>query len=266
MSLIVKKFKRGTAKCIYITATDIGKLLYIELEIYNKNINKPIKWYADSITIQLSNSKNLLHFDCKSWLSNCIADCVQIKTFYPIQYRHTVYQIKTKTGNTKGSGTIGNVFITLYGESCETAKFPLTNKSNNIFNSEKIDTFYFKSICIGPLVKIKIELIPKSKNKERNSWNLLKVNVDDLINKKWNSEFPCNEFLQVNCRKQIVEKILYSNKSFQIDRKKTKYEIEVFTGKNGYTNSNVFINIYGSLGKTGPYYLNTNANNFKSDS
>ena len=63
----------------------------------------------------------------------------------------------TVTGETKGAGTNANVFMTLYGKTGSTLKIQLKNNSKNLFSKGNSDVFKFKSSCVGPMTKLRIE-------------------------------------------------------------------------------------------------------------
>ena len=61
------------------------------------------------------------------------------------------------TGNQKGGGTDANISVTIHGKSGTTGKIPLKNNSKDCFERNQSDIFHFKSPCVGPLTKIRIE-------------------------------------------------------------------------------------------------------------
>ena len=67
------------------------------------------------------------------------------------------YEVMTVTGDRKGGGTDANVFMTLYGKTSTSAKIHLTNHSKSLFQKGSTDKFTFKSDCVGPMTKLRIE-------------------------------------------------------------------------------------------------------------
>lgn len=63
----------------------------------------------------------------------------------------------TVTGDKTGAGTNANVFMTLYGKTGTTKKIHLKNNTKSSFQSGSTDTFHFKSNCVGPMMKLRIE-------------------------------------------------------------------------------------------------------------
>ena len=67
------------------------------------------------------------------------------------------YEVVTVTGERRGAGTNAKVFMTLFGKSGSSGKVHLTNTTKSMFDAGSSDTFRFKSNCVGPMTKLRIE-------------------------------------------------------------------------------------------------------------
>ena len=67
----------------------------------------------------------------------------------------TEYEVVVVTGNVKGAGTDSNISMTLFGKTGQTPKLSLKSISRNTFERSQSDIFVLKTVCCGPLTKIR---------------------------------------------------------------------------------------------------------------
>ena len=65
------------------------------------------------------------------------------------------YEVVVVTGSVKGAGTDANVSLTIFGKTGQTPKLALKSNSRNAFERNQSDIFVLKTVCCGPLTKVR---------------------------------------------------------------------------------------------------------------
>ncbi len=151
------------------------------------------------------------------------------------------YKILFKTGDMHGAGTDADVSIVIFGSKLKTKEISLNkHKNENVFENNKIDTFYIDTKDLGEINELKIWHNNKWPGAD---WYLDYVTIEDLYSGK-------SYFFSV--KKWIKGK----NKYQFIPKNSATYTLEITTGTlpGSGTNSNVYLSIIGSKSYTG--YIN----------
>ena len=68
------------------------------------------------------------------------------------------YEVVVVTGNMKGAGTDAKVSVIIFGKTGQTPKLRLKSNSKNCFERNQSDIFNLKTVCVGPMTKIRCVL------------------------------------------------------------------------------------------------------------
>ncbi|XP_056399217.1 lipoxygenase homology domain-containing protein 1 isoform X2 [Hyla sarda] len=224
-------------------------------------------------------------FECNRWLARGECDGEVVVELLPqnAELEENTYEVHVVTGTVWGAGTDANVFVTMYGEIGDTGERQL-KKSNHLNKFEKgqEDVFSISGIDLGELKKLRIR---HDNSKANAAWFLERVEIIDMKDET-RYFFPCQRWLAVDEDDgQISRMLVPVNEAFmkkdeegeeqslatlglEQKAKSTTYTIRVKTGdkKNGGTDANVFITLFGEKDDTGFMNLKaskTNKNKFE---
>ncbi|KAJ8405697.1 hypothetical protein AAFF_G00316770 [Aldrovandia affinis] len=172
-----------------------------------------------------------------------------------IEFPSISYHIAVKTGNISGASSDSKVFVKLYGDKGDTSKMMLVVSDNNLsnyFETGRVDIFTIDTTDIGQINRL---LIGHTNEGLRAGWFLDSVQIMIPVHGK-QYMFPSHRWLCKDEADGKVEVEIYPMIS---------YEVTVVTGDIGSagTNANIFIQIYGDLGKTEVMTLKSRSNNFE---
>ncbi|XP_060561299.1 lipoxygenase homology domain-containing protein 1-like [Ruditapes philippinarum] len=174
----------------------------------------------------------------------------------------TSYHIHVKTGDVAGAGTDANVYLIIYGAKGDTGQLMLRQSASfkNKFERGKTDVFKIRATDIGQIKRIKVGHDGTSLN---DGWFLDMVKI--LVPSRGEQYvFACHRWLAKDEADGLLK--VEMDASYKEDMEKTiPYEVTLWTGnKSGAgTDANVFLQIYGTEGKTESYNLRNKTDNFE---
>ncbi|CAF1135774.1 unnamed protein product [Rotaria sordida] len=176
----------------------------------------------------------------------------------------TSYEIIVYTGDKRGAGTDSQVYITLFGnDGKRTEKIHLKNSNNkDPFERNQADKFCVQDDYIGELTKLRIE---HDNTGRLSRWFLDQIFITDLSNPETTYFTTCNEWLAKDEGDGQISRDLILNKQSNEIKKYNQYKITIYTGnqRDAGTDADVFITLYGNLGKTDAIMLDNKNNNFE---
>uniref|UniRef100_A0A803U0L0 Lipoxygenase homology PLAT domains 1 n=1 Tax=Anolis carolinensis TaxID=28377 RepID=A0A803U0L0_ANOCA len=263
----VNKFEKGSADEFIIEAVNLKQVRRVRIGHDGKGGSSG--WYLGKVIVREDGQpeSEAQEFPCYRWLDKNEDDGQIIRELVPAGrsslLENVGYHISIKTGDVPGASSDSRVFIKLYGEKSDTKKEFLLVSDNdlgNYFERGRIDVFSLDTMDIG---KIKRLLIGHDNIGFNCGWHLGSVQIIIPVHGKVYN-FPCNRWLDKNEYDGRVEIEVYPSEIIPIERL-INYEVCVATGdvRNAGTNANVFMQIYGELGKTELLILKNRSNNYE---
>ncbi|KAJ7335182.1 hypothetical protein JRQ81_013123, partial [Phrynocephalus forsythii] len=226
-------------------------------------------WYLGKVVVREDGQpeSESQEFPCYRWLDKNEDDGQIIRELVPAGRSSILenigYHISIQTGDVPGASSDSKVLFKLYGEKADTKKEFLLVSDNDLddyFERGRIDIFTLETMDIGKIQRI---LIGHDNVGLRAGWHIASVQIIIPIHGKLYN-FPCNRWLDKNEADGKVEIEVYPSEIISIE-KLINYEVCVVTGdvRNAGTNANVFMQIYGKLGKTEVLILKNRSNNYE---
>ncbi|GFN87704.1 fibronectin type iii domain-containing protein 1 [Plakobranchus ocellatus] len=252
------RFAKGSTHVFKIWGPNIGDLKSMVIE--TSALKREEAWFLQEVEVINTKSGKSWHFFVNQWFSLYHNDCQTVRELWPAQSSKTEYEVVTVTGERRGAGTNAKVFMSLFGKSGSSGKVHLTNTSKTMFTAGSSDTFRFKSNCVGPMTKLRIE---HDNTGLGAGWYLERIVVTDLKNPQWKYFFPCGQWLARDEGDGEICRDLIGNRDPLAIRKLTKYKVTVYTGdKSGAgTDANVSITMFGEFGDSGDKKLTKSGTN-----
>ncbi|XP_061492303.1 lipoxygenase homology domain-containing protein 1 [Rhineura floridana] len=263
----INKFEKGSADEFIIEAVDLKQVRRVRIGHDGKGGSSG--WYLGKVIVREDGQpeSEAQEFPCYRWLDKNEDDGQIVRELVP-DGRSSIlenigYHISIKTGDVPGASSDSKVLIKLYGENSDTKKETLLVSDNdlgNYFERGRIDVFTLDTMDIGKIQRL---LIGHDNVGLRAGWHLGSVQIMIPVHgKQYN--FPCNRWLDKNEADGKVEIEVYPSEIVPIE-KLINYEVCVVTGnvRNAGTNANVFMQIYGELGKTEVLILKNRSNNYE---
>ncbi|KAM8885089.1 lipoxygenase homology domain-containing protein 1, partial [Spinachia spinachia] len=225
-------------------------------------------WRLDYIDVKDEAMDQTFRFPCDRWLAKNEDDKQIMRELAcanndAIDFSDkTKYEIATTTANTDDASTTENAWIVLEGRKARSKEFVLDNRKKKFLRGAT-DTFEFSSKHVGEIAGICVGHITKDGKKVKHEafWHVMEVVVTEreLGNKYF---YHCDARIPLAAKKDkfLTFECFKSIESFASKVRKlvpVKYEIIVITGdvKDGGTDSNVFITMYGANGDSGKRHL-----------
>ncbi|CAL1540467.1 unnamed protein product [Lymnaea stagnalis] len=242
------RFTRGSCHVFKIWGPNIGDLKSLVVE--TSALKKEEAWFLREIEVINTKTKKSYHFLCDQWLSLHHRDGQVSRELFADKFSKTEYEVVAVTGDQLHAGTSANVSMTLFGKSGITDKISLKNGNPDMFKTNNTDIFHFKSKCVGPMKKIRIE---HDNTGVAPGWFLKRLVVTDLKNPQWKYYFPCDQWLAKDEGDREICRDLLAFRDPMAVRKLCKYKVTVYTGKKfgAGTDANVTITMFGELGDSG---------------
>ncbi|CAF0916712.1 unnamed protein product [Rotaria sordida] len=221
-------------------------------------------WFLNKVVIRQDDQRSEpTTFICNRWFAVDEDDGKIVRELTLTQHLDKItYNIKIKTGDIFQAGTDADVHLKIFGEKGNTDRIQLrtTNNTRDQFERGQIDNFTFEIYDLG---KIEHILIGHNGKNSGAGWFLDWIEINVPIRHEL-YRFTCNRWLD---KKEGDGKIELDLKPSDITKKPTliPYEVTVFTGdKAGAgTDAKVFIQIYGSYGKTEEIILSNRSDSFE---
>ncbi|XP_034956813.2 lipoxygenase homology domain-containing protein 1 [Zootoca vivipara] len=263
----INKFEKGNADEFIIEAVDLKQVRRVRIGHDGKGGSSG--WYLGKVIVREDGQPESedQEFPCYRWLDKNEDDGMIIRELVPAGRSSILenigYHISIKTGDVPGASSDSKVLIKLYGEKADTKKETLLVSDNDLedyFERGRIDIFTLDTMDIGEIKRISIG---HDNVGLRAGWHLGSVEISIPVHgKQYN--FPCNRWLDKTEADGKVEIEVYPSEIVPIERL-INYEVCVVTGdvRNAGTNANVFMQIYGELGKTEVLILRNRSNNYE---
>ncbi|XP_053384453.1 lipoxygenase homology domain-containing protein 1-like isoform X6 [Mercenaria mercenaria] len=260
----VNKFEKGKMDEFEIEAVSVLKLTKIRIGHDGKGIGAG--WFLDKVVVkQVGEKKYDQEFVCQRWLAEDQDDGLierEITASGAQMLSTTSYHIHVKTGDVSGAGTDANVYLIIYGAKGDTGQLMLRQSASfkNKFERGKTDVFKIEATDIGQIKRIKVG---HDGTNIGAGWFLDDVKI--LVPSRGEQYvFACHRWLAKDEADGQLE--IEMDASYKEDMEKTiPYEVTIWTGdKSGAgTDANVFLQIYGTDGKTETYNLRNKTDNFE---
>ncbi|XP_066122230.1 oxygen-regulated protein 1 isoform X3 [Saccopteryx bilineata] len=154
------RFENGHEDIFTITVGDIGTLFKVRIGHTNSGVSP--SWHCKQIQLWNMNSGKKFYIPVQRWLARDKEDG-EICREFPVLNKGqptlpvTVYEVHVATGELWNSGTVANVYISIYGKRGDTGSRQLFRlKSSNSFLRGQTDTFSLEAVHLGDLYKIVI--------------------------------------------------------------------------------------------------------------
>ncbi|XP_059150632.1 lipoxygenase homology domain-containing protein 1-like isoform X2 [Physella acuta] len=252
------RFTKGSTHIFKVWGPNIGEIKSLLVE--TSAIKMEEAWFLEQIEVVNTKSKKSYLFLCNQWLSLYHADGQVSRELFALRASKTEYEVVTVTGNKANAGTSANVFMTLYGKTGVTEKIHLKNNSKSLFTSGATDMFTFKSSCVGPMKKLRIE---HDNQGSFPGWFLERVVVTDLKHPEWKYFFPCGQWLAKDEGDHEISRDLIGNRDPLAIKKPCQYKVTVYTGDKlgAGTDANVTLTMFGEFGDSGEKKLRKSKKN-----
>lgn len=260
----MNKFEKGKMDEFEIEAISVLKLTKIRIGHDGKGIGAG--WFLDKVVVkQVGERKNDQEFICQRWLAEDQDDGLierEITASGAQMLSTTSYHIHVKTGDVSSAGTDANVYLIIFGAKGDTGQLMLRQSASfkNKFERGKTDVFKIEATDIGQIKRIKVGHDGTSIG---DGWFLDEVKI--LVPSRGEQYvFACHRWLAKDEADGLLE--IEMDASYKEDMEKTiPYEVTVWTGdvKGAGTDANVFLQIYGTDGKTETYNLRNKTDNFE---
>ncbi|KAF7246225.1 Lipoxygenase-likey domain-containing protein 1 [Varanus komodoensis] len=163
------------------------------------------------------------------------------------------WKVTVLTSDQPSAGTSSQVYITLYGNRCNSGAIFLYGEEKKVFERGSTDTFIICTEDIGDTYKIRIG---HNNSGETPAWHCKEVQLHNLVTGEQFS-FPVDRWLARNQDDGDICQELPVSYQGQPLHPVTVYEIHVVTGDlwDAGTEADVYIVIYGDKGDTGSRQL-----------
>ncbi|XP_060092590.1 lipoxygenase homology domain-containing protein 1 [Heteronotia binoei] len=261
------KFEKGSIDEFIIEAVDLKQVRRVRIGHDGRGGSSG--WYLGKVIVRQDGQpeSEAVEFPCYRWFDKNEDDGLIIRELVPEGRSYILenvgYHISIKTGDVPGASSDSKVLIKMYGEKGDTKKEFLLVSDNDLedyFERGRIDIFTLDTRDIG---KIKRLLIGHDNVGLQAGWHLGSVQVTIPVH-GLQYNFPCNRWLDKNEADGRVEIEVYPSEIVPIEIL-INYEVVVVTGdvRNAGSNANVFMQMYGELGKTELLILQNRSNNYE---
>ncbi|XP_062503862.1 lipoxygenase homology domain-containing protein 1-like isoform X2 [Corticium candelabrum] len=257
------KFENGKVDQFHVEAVSLGNINRIR--IGHDGTGPGAGWFLEKVEVKEGQQCYL--FMCQRWLSRTEDDGQIVRDLTldgtaPL-LDTTSYHLAVKTGDYVSAGTDANVFVTLFGEHGDTGQYHLKQSENtgNKFERGRVDKFTIETTDVGKLERLHIGHDGSGPGA---GWYLEEVIVD-VPSRGERFIFLCNRWLAKSEDDGRIALDLYPQADMVLCDKKVPYQLSVHTGdvSGAGTDANVFIVMYGELGKSDTYWLGNQTNNFE---
>ncbi|TRZ11441.1 hypothetical protein HGM15179_015673, partial [Zosterops borbonicus] len=250
-------FQRGMVSLFEVEAVSLGKLQKVLLRCEANT--KSQHWYCDKVIVREAENNSEYIFNCGRWLPFMSQGIIHSEIeLYP---QEGDWKITVVTGDFETAGTTATVFLYAYGENKASGPIILGSGKEQLFNPNSEDTFKVNLSNLGQLYKIRIG---HDNTGNDPSWYLEEVRLERVVPlsdreiclpiQGWLSEDKdegdtWREVAIRNPEKKLLPLLVY--------------EVHVYTGAKfgAETDSNVYINIFGTRGDAGKRKLHRSKNN-----
>eukprot|EP00899_Mesostigma_viride_P006814 jgi/Mesvir1/16133/Mv08410-RA.4 len=263
-----ESFERGCVDTFTLESPNLGGLEMLRVSHDSKGDSPG--WFLDHVEVTDPVAGTRYLFPCGQWLDNSVGDRATTRELRAVREKNEEassvrYAAVVRTGDLRGAGTDGNVFLTLHGSKEDSAEIKLENAPDN-FSRGKEDRFEFTCANLGKIKSVTL----RHDGSGDGTWylagiDIIKVHTEDTV------RFPCPGVWLERKRgsEGQLSLTLYpegSAKALGGSAARHNYKVLVTTSdlRGAATDANVSITLYGSNGrKEGPLPLESAKNNFE---
>ncbi|XP_074675225.1 oxygen-regulated protein 1 [Strix aluco] len=250
-------FQKGMVSAFEVEAVSLGKLQKVLLRCEANA--KSQYWYCDKVIVREAENNLEYVFSCGRWLPFMSQDVIHSEIeLYP---QEGDWKITVVTGDFETAGTTATVSLYAYGENKASGPIILGSGKHLLFNPNSEDTFKINLRDLGQLYKIRIG---HDNTGNDPSWYLEEVRLERVG--PLSDEEIC---LPIECwlAEDKGEGDTWREVAIRNPAKELLpllvYEVHVYTGAKlgAETDSNVYINLFGTRGDAGKRKLHRSKNN-----
>ncbi|XP_078580092.1 lipoxygenase homology domain-containing protein 1-like isoform X2 [Branchiostoma floridae x Branchiostoma japonicum] len=259
------KFEKGKVDEFQVEAVTLKKVT--KVRIGHDGTGSGSGWYLDKVVIrEHGKMKSETIFACDRWLDKGEDDGLIVRELLPEGTPQllatTSYHVSVKTGDERNAGTDADVFLKIFGAKGDTGLLKLYQSDNtsNKFERDRTDLFKLEAADIGKIERIRIG---HDDSGPGSGWFLDKVDID-IPSRGERYVFSCHRWLASDEGDEKTEVELYPTELIKGDVR-IPYEVDIYTGdiRGAGTDANVFLQIYGTKGKTEEVQLRNRTDNFE---
>ncbi|XP_070707153.1 lipoxygenase homology domain-containing protein 1 [Pempheris klunzingeri] len=255
-------FERGSEDKFTIEAPNLGRLR--KITIGHNNRGSSAGWFLDKVVIDDMGNKEVYEFPVNRWFAmdeddGKIQRDILVGSMQPMGI---IYNVQVMTGDVRGAGTNSKIHMVMHGSK------GLKNSGKvflegGAFERGLIDIFNVE-ICelISPLSRV---TIGHDNGAVGAGWYCEKVVIYCPFT-GIEQTFPCGMWLDEDEGDGLIERELYEMVSLrQRKQKKYPWSLWIWTSdvKGAGTDAQVFLQIYGELGKSDEIKLENNSDSFE---
>ncbi|XP_078666046.1 lipoxygenase homology domain-containing protein 1-like isoform X1 [Branchiostoma floridae x Branchiostoma belcheri] len=259
------KFERGKVDEFQVEAVTLKKVT--KVRIGHDGTGSGSGWFLDKVVVrEHGKMKSEMTFACDRWLDKGEDDGLIVRDLLPEGTPQllatTSYHVSVKTGDERNAGTDADVFLKIFGAKGDTGLLKLYQSDNtsNKFERDRTDLFKLEAADIGKIEKIRIG---HDDSGPGSGWFLDKVDID-VASHGERYVFSCHRWLASDEGDEKTEVELFPTEVIKGDVR-IPYEVDIYTGdiRGAGTDANVFLQIYGTKGKTEEVQLRNRTDNFE---
>ncbi|KAL4660900.1 lipoxygenase homology domain-containing protein 1-like [Arapaima gigas] len=258
-------FAAGSMEQFQTFGIDVGEIKKVELG--HDGATPESCWLVDELSVAMPTRGVMYVFKCKSWLAKDRGDGLTARVFSVLDaesitiVQKVIYEVTVVTGDVQKAGTDTRIYLTVFGTSGNTDEI-LLQKNEDRFERGQEDMLILEIDDIAPLKKIRVRTDGSG---SRPDWFLDKIIMRNLSTDAV-SVFTYGNWLSKTKgpkRTKMCELSALVNDEEMVER--TTYTIQVKTSDvaGAGTDANVFINMFGENGDTGPIALKASGNTNK---
>ncbi|XP_077976546.1 lipoxygenase homology domain-containing protein 1-like isoform X1 [Styela clava] len=255
-------FERGRKDVFTVKCPNVGKLK--KLRIGHDNSGSSPGWYLEKVMIDDNSTGRIYTFPCGRWFAKDEDDGRITRELVAGKGDGGIpYTVKVHTGDVRGAGTSANVYIIMYGGRRGQDNTGRIELQGNFERNRQVICNVESASMLSPLEKIEIG---HDNNGAGPGWFLDKVIV--ICNSTGCEQvFPCSKWFATDEGDGLISRELYESKSLRKQIvQKSAWNCVIWTTdkRSAGTDAKVFLQVYGSEGKSGEIRLNNESDNFES--
>nr|XP_040124039.1 oxygen-regulated protein 1 [Ictidomys tridecemlineatus] len=264
------RFQRGQIDKFQVEAVSLGKLQKVLLHC--EASDKSQYWYCDKVIVREPSTASESIFICERWLPFMSQGIIhsEIELYrQEMQINHQPkiqeeandgdWKVTVVTGELENAGTTATVSLYVYGETRCSGPIILGSGKHQLFSSNSADMFKINLKDVGEIYKIRIGHDNSGKDPR---WYLEEVRLENLVTQELFC-LPVDSWIGEDENDGDVWKEVPIARTNKAPLPVVVYEIHIHTGTKpgAETESNVFINLFGTRGDSGNRKLHQSQSN-----
>ncbi|XP_061672103.1 LOW QUALITY PROTEIN: lipoxygenase homology domain-containing protein 1-like [Syngnathoides biaculeatus] len=260
-----KSFAPGSMEHFVCYGADVGDIKRVELG--HNGATAESCWSVDEPAIAVPTKGLKYSFLCRCWLAKDRGDSLTVRVFHALDGdaisvdRKVIYSATVVTGDTRYTGTDGNIFLTVFGANGSTEEM-LLPKNEDRFERGQEDTFNLEVDDIAPFKKLRVRI---DGGGSRPDWFLDGILLRNLTTEEVYTFTYENWLSKSKGPRRARVRELAATVDDEEMVEKTTYVIQVQTSdvRGAGTDANVCLIVFGEFGDTGTLPLRESANRNK---